>query len=166
MKKAGIALGLCLVAASMVTAVAVARVSTGTGPVAASAVDCRATSVGIMAPLTGPAAFLGQEQLSWLRFALSNFNKQNKTNFKVVQGDSQLSASLARTVGRQFVSNGNIMAVIGGSTSQSVISSAGLFKTAKLASISPSATRVDLTAGKYPTFFRVVPHDGVQAPDI
>jgi branched-chain amino acid transport system substrate-binding protein len=166
MKKAGIALAFGLAGALVVAAAAVARGTAGTGPVATAAVDCRATSIGIMAPLTGPAAFLGQEQLSWARFALANFNRQNKTKFTIVQGDSQLSAALARTVGRQFVSNRNIMAVIGGSTSQSVISSAGLFKNAALASISPSATRVDLTSGKFPTFFRVVPHDGIQAPDI
>jgi branched-chain amino acid transport system substrate-binding protein len=127
---------------------------------------CTNVSLGILAPLTGPAAFLGQEQLSWVRFAIQQYNRANRTRFKVTLGDSQLSASLARTVGRRFVSNRNIMAVIGGSTSQSVISSAGLFERVGLASISGSATRVDLTNGQFTTFFRVVPHDGIQAPNI
>ena len=166
MKKAGIALALCAAGALLIVAAAFPRVSAGTAPTASAQNACKRTSIGILAPLTGPAAFLGQEQLSWARFALQNFNRANRSAFRIVQGDSQLSASLARTVGRQFVSNRSIMAVIGGSTSQSVISSAGLFRTARLASISPSATRVDLTSGTYPTFFRVVPHDGIQAPDI
>jgi branched-chain amino acid transport system substrate-binding protein len=127
---------------------------------------CTNVSLGVLAPLTGPAAFLGQEQLSWSRFAVSQYNRANRTRFKVVLGDSQLSASLARTVGRRFVSNRNIMAVIGGSTSQSVISSAGLFERVGLASISGSATRVDLTNGQFRTFFRVVPHDGIQGPNM
>jgi branched-chain amino acid transport system substrate-binding protein len=97
---------------------------------------------------------------------VSQYNRANRTRFKVVLGDSQLSASLARTVGRRFVSNRNIMAVIGGSTSQSVISSAGLFERVGLASISGSATRVDLTSGQFSTFFRVVPHDGIQGPNM
>jgi branched-chain amino acid transport system substrate-binding protein len=173
MKKAGIAAGFGVFVALAAVVAALAHSASGAtapgttaAPAAAEQAACRSRSIGVMAPLTGPAAFLGQEQLSWARFALRNFNRQFRTSFKVVLGDSQLSAALARTVGRQFVSNRNIMAVIGGSTSQSVISSAGLFRTARLASISPSATRVDLTNGRYPTFFRVVPHDGVQAPDI
>lgn len=169
MKRISVGLGLGLAIAVSVTAAAMARQAptTGAEPAAAEATaPCRAKSLGIMAPLTGPAAFLGQEQLSWARFAVRNFNQQKKTRFKIVQGDSQLSASLARTVGRQFIANRNIMGVIGGSTSQSVISSAGLFKRVSLASVSGSATRVDLTNGQFPTFFRVIPHDGVQAPTI
>lgn len=165
MKRATIALGLAaLVAAVMVTA-ALAR-SDGQASAQVSAADCRGASIGVAAPLTGPAAFLGQEQLSWAQFAAANFNKQFKTAFKIVQGDTQLSASLARTVGRQFVSNKAILGVVGPSTSQAVISSAGLFKNAALAGVSPSATRVDLTSGKFSTFFRVIPNDSVQAPSI
>jgi branched-chain amino acid transport system substrate-binding protein len=167
MKRAVTVLGLAFLVAASVAATAVARPEAATGPTAADAINCRGASLGFAGPLTGPAAFLGQEQLSWSRFAVAQFNRQFKTSFKIVQGDTQLSASLARTVGRQFVSNRNIMGVIGPSTSQAVISSAGLFKTAKLAAVSGSATRTDLTtAGKFPTFFRVVPNDFVQAPSI
>jgi branched-chain amino acid transport system substrate-binding protein len=169
MKRISVGLGLGLAIAVSVTAAAMARQapSAGAEPAAAEAtVACRAKSLGIMAPLTGPAAFLGQEQLSWARFALRSFNRQKRTGFKLVLGDSQLSASLARTVGRQFIANRNIMGVIGGSTSQSVISSAGLFEARGLAAVSGSATRVDLTNGQFRTFFRVVPHDGIQAPTI
>ena len=75
-------------------------------------------------------------------------------------------ASLARTIGRNFVSNRAMMGVIGPSTSQAVISSAGLFKAANLAAVSGSATRTDLTNGRFPTFFRVVPNDAIQSPSI
>ena len=167
MKRALSALSLALLVAAAVAATAVARPAATTGPTASEAINCRGASLGFAGPLTGPAAFLGQEQISWSRFAVKQFNSQNKTSFKIVQGDTQLSASLARTVGRQFVSNANILGVIGPSTSQAVISSAGLFKTAKLAAVSGSATRTDLTtAGKFPTFFRVVPNDFVQSPSI
>jgi branched-chain amino acid transport system substrate-binding protein len=167
MKRATTVLGLALLVAAAVAATAIARPAQSTGLAGAEATTCQSSSVGFAGPLTGPAAFLGQEQISWSRFAVSQFNKQFKTNFKVVQGDTQLSASLARTVGRQFVSKKDVMGVIGPSTSQAVISSAGLFKTAKLAAVSGSATRTDLTtAGKFPTFFRVVPNDFVQAPSM
>lgn len=167
MKRVATVLGLAALVAASVAATAIARPAATAGPASAEAINCRGASLGFAGPLTGPAAFLGQEQISWARFAAVQFNRQFKTSFKIVQGDTQLSASLARTVGRQFVSNANILGVIGPSTSQAVISSAGLFKTARLAAVSGSATRTDLTTGgKFPTFFRVVPNDFVQAPSI
>lgn len=167
MKRVSIALGVAFLVAATIAATAIARPAESAGPTASEAINCRGASLGFAGPLTGPAAFLGQEQISWSRFAALQFNRQFKTSFKIVQGDTQLSASLARTVGRQFVSNSNVLGVIGPSTSQAVISSAGLFKTAKLAAVSGSATRTDLTtAGKFPTFFRVVPNDFVQSPSI
>jgi branched-chain amino acid transport system substrate-binding protein len=163
--KGGIALGLAAAVGAVLVATALARPTEGT--LASAASQCRSASFGIAAPLTGPAAFLGQEQLSWSQFAASNYNKQYGSKYKIVQGDTQLSASLARTIGRKFVSNKSVWGVIGPSTSQAVISSAGLFKAAKLAAVSGSATRTDLTtSGKFPTFYRVVPNDSVQAPSI
>lgn len=117
--------------------------------------------------MTGPAGFLGQEQISWLRFGVQKYNKANKTRFKVTAGDTQLKAPVARTVARKFVSDRKILAVIGGSESQAVRVSGNLFEKAALASISGSATAVDLTKGRpYTTFFRVVPNDASQAPQI
>jgi branched-chain amino acid transport system substrate-binding protein len=162
--------GFAIALAAALTAAALAAALAGrAAPAQAAAADlasCTKVNLGMMAPLTGPAAFLGQEQLSWVQFAVARFNKQFGTRFGVVQGDTQLSASLARTVARRFVSDKSIIGVVGGSTSQSVISSGKLFAKANLVSVSGSATRVTLTNGDFPTFFRVVPHDGVQAPSI
>jgi branched-chain amino acid transport system substrate-binding protein len=44
--------------------------------------------------------------------------------------------------------------------------SGNLFEKAGLASISGSATQTDLTNGQFKTFFRVVPNDGIQGPQI
>lgn len=162
--------GLAAALAAALVAAAVAASLVGrAAPAQAAAADlatCTKVNLGMMAPLTGPAAFLGQEQLSWVQFAVSKFNKQYGTRFGIVQGDTQLSAALSRTVARRFVSDRSIIGVVGGSTSQSVISSGKLFARASLVSVSGSATRVTLTDGSFPTFFRVVPHDGVQAPSI
>ena len=51
------------------------------------------------APLTGAVAVIGQEQLSWLQYSIAKFKKQYGLSFTLKQGDTQLSASLARTVG-------------------------------------------------------------------
>ena len=148
--KGGIAFAVLVLTAFAVTTTALARPA---GPASVSAAaQCRSASLGIAAPLTGPAAFIGQEQLSWAQFAIASYNRQYGSNYKLVQGDTQLSASLARTVARRFVSNRSIMGVIGPSTSQAVISGAALFKSANLAAVSGSATRTDLTKGQFSTF--------------
>jgi branched-chain amino acid transport system substrate-binding protein len=165
-KRKGTTIALAVLIAAVVTAAALVGRATPQASAAPSATACTKVNLGVLAPLTGPAAFLGAEQLSWVQYAVSLFNKQFQTQFGVKQADTQLSASLARTAGRKLVSDKSIYGVVGGSTSQSVISSAGLFKAASLASVSGSATRVDLTNGQFPTFFRVVPNDGVQAPSI
>ena len=163
MRRGLVAAALAVLVAAAVASAAVAKPASQAAPQQA---ECTDVSLGFLGPLTGPAAFIGNEQLSWLRFAAQKYNAANNTQFDVALGDTELKAPVARRVARGFVGDRSVMAVIGGSTSQSVISSAGLFRIARLASISPSATRVDLTNGRYPTFFRVVPHDGVQAPDI
>jgi branched-chain amino acid transport system substrate-binding protein len=165
MRKGLIVSALAVLVAAVVASTAVARTAE---PAAASQLaTCTNVSLGFVGPLTGAAAFLGQEQLSWLQFGVQEYNKKNGTRFKVVQGDTQLKADVARTVARQMVSNRNVMAIIGPSESQAVRAGAPLFRSAKLAAISGSATAVDLTKGRpFPTFFRVVPNDGVQGPTI
>ena len=161
MKKA-IALALALGVTAVFAASAVARPA---GPAAAT-FSCSGPTIGIAAPLTGQVAVIGQEQLSWLQYAIASFKKRYGLSFKLKQGDTQLAASLSRTVAQKFVSDKNLLGVVGGSTSQSVISSGILYRRNSLASISGSATRADLTSGKYPTFFRVIPNDTVQSASI
>jgi branched-chain amino acid transport system substrate-binding protein len=165
MRRGLVAAALAVLASAMVVSAAVAKSS---GPESsAQLADCTDVSLGFLGPLTGPAGFLGQEQLSWLKFGVQKYNKANGTTFAVAEGDTQLKAPVARTVARKFVSDSKIMAVIGGSESQAVRVSGNLFEKANLASISGSATAVDLTKGRpFTTFFRVVPNDGVQGPDI
>jgi branched-chain amino acid transport system substrate-binding protein len=165
MRKGLIAAGIAVFAFAVVGTGAVAK--TGGTESAAQRAACTNVSLGFLGPLTGPAAFLGQEQISWLRFGVQRYNRANGTRFKVANGDTQLKAPVARTVARRFVADRKIMAVIGGSESQAVRVSGNLFEKAGLASVSGSATAVDLTKGRpYTTFFRVVPNDGIQGPQI
>ncbi len=165
MRKGLIAASLGLLAAAVIVTSALAKSESAATPAQVAA--CTNVSLGFLGPLTGPAAFLGQEQISWLRFGAQKYNRASGTRFKVVAGDTQLKAPVARTVARRFVSNQNIMAVIGGSESQAVTVSGNLFEKAALVSVSGSATAVDLTKGRpFRTFFRVVPHDGIQGPQI
>ena len=161
---------LALTAALAVVAGAYAATNSGaaTASLASQRSCISAARMGFIAPLTGDAGFLGTEQLSWAQFALQGFNKANKTKLALVQGDEQLDPALARTVSRQFVSNRRILGFVGPSTSQGVIAAKDAAQPARMAMVSPSATRPTLTTAREAgnTFFRDVPHDAVQGPTI
>jgi branched-chain amino acid transport system substrate-binding protein len=153
------------VVALAVAASAVARpaaVST-----AAAGVSCKkGVSIGMLAPITGPAGSIGSDQLHWAQFYFTQWNKvKGHVKISLVQGDTQLDPSKASTVGQSFASNAKIMGVIGPAGSDEVQAVAPILKKAGLAFASGSATRVSLTNGSYKGyFFRDVPNDGVQGP--
>src|SRR5438876_355504 len=41
--------------------------------------------IGILAPITGPAASIGQEQLNFGKLAVEDFNKANGTKYELVE---------------------------------------------------------------------------------
>ncbi len=128
----------------------------------AEAVDCTA-AIGIMGPFTGDVAAIGQEQLNWANFAVDQFNEERGTTFSLVEGDTQLDPAQAATVAPQFVSNSDIVAVVGPAGSQEVEAVGSIYGNAGIAFISPSATATNLTED-FETFFRVVPTDADQGP--
>jgi branched-chain amino acid transport system substrate-binding protein len=121
--------------------------------------------IGMMGPFTGPVASIGDDQLHWAEFFQTQWNASHKIKINIVQGDTQLTPSIASTVAQSFASNTSIMGVIGPAGSQEVTAAAPILKKAGLAFVSGSATNVALTNGSLRGyFFRVVPNDGVQAP--
>jgi branched-chain amino acid transport system substrate-binding protein len=151
------------IVASVLGALVVAGCGTSGGGTAAGGGSKACTAqIGIEAPITGPVAVLGQEQLHFAQLALSIDNKQNKTKITLVQGDTQLNPAQATTQTQQLTSNSKLVAVVGPAGSQEVEAIGPLMARAGLAFISGSATNVTLTQGKYPTFFRVVSNDHVQ----
>ena len=115
--------------------------------------DCTA-AIGVEAPITGAVAVLGDEQLAFAKLAVQDDNNTNGTRIWVVQGDTELSPSLAATVTQQFISNPQIVAVVGPAGKLEVIAVGALFGAAGMGFISGSATRATLTSGSNPTFFQ------------
>jgi branched-chain amino acid transport system substrate-binding protein len=164
LKRAGLIAIAASVAALAIVASAVARPDT---VAAASALSCKkGVSIGMLAPITGPAGSIGSDQLHWAQFYATQWNKNKKhVRIKIVQGDTQLDPSKASTVAQSFASNGSIVGVIGPAGSDEVQAVAPILKKAGLAFASGSATRVSLTDGSSKGyFFRDVPNDGVQGP--
>src|SRR5258708_7461711 len=163
LKKLGIVATVGVLAALAIVATAVARPASAA---AATASCSNGVTIGMLAPITGPAASIGSDQLHWAQFYITQWNKvKGHVKLKLAQGDTQLDPSKASTVAQSFASNSAIMAVIGPAGSDEVQAVAPILKKAGLAFTSGSATRVSLTDGTLKgSFFRVVPNDGVQGP--
>ncbi len=169
---------LALTLALAVTAAAVGGATTeGSAAPAASAaankalIKCGKTrQIGIAAPITGPAASLGAQQLNWARFFVQRYNRSHRrTQLRLVQGDTRLGTSVSEAVrAAQFLSNKSaVLGVVGPAGSQEVQATTPVFRGKGVGFVSGSATRTDLTNGeRRGFFFRVVPPDSVQGTTV
>jgi ABC-type branched-subunit amino acid transport system substrate-binding protein len=167
--RAGLALLAVAGLAAIAVAIAAAATDSGRAPAAkaaAQAASCKKPAIGMSAPITGPAGSIGSDQLKWAQYYVQRWNALHpKFRVRLKQFDDQIDPAKAATGAQQFASDSSILAVIGPAGSQQVIAAAPIYKRAKLAIVSGSATAVSLTDGNLRgTFFRVVPNDGIQGP--
>ena len=166
-----------LVAALAATAAAFGGNSPArSGPTATAGPDTalitcgRTRTIGIAAPVTGPAASIGAQQARWARFFVTRYNRANKKKkFRAIVGDTQLpDTAQAIQVAERFASNSAILGVVGPAGSQEVQVSTAPLKSGGLAFISGSATRTTLTTDRTRRgyFFRTVPNDDQQGPKV
>src|SRR5919204_2402361 len=161
--------GFLAVLAAAVPASALAATATAAPAKQSAGIPCNSTlKIAFITPLTGDAGFLGQEQLSWAKYAVKSLASKYGLKISLLAGDSQLDASLASALAQKYVSDKKVVAVLGPSTSGAVAATSQTLAAAGLAHISPSATRTSLTKGANreatSAFFRVVPDDSVQGP--
>jgi branched-chain amino acid transport system substrate-binding protein len=174
-------LRLTLVAIPVLALVVAAAAFAGTNSKASAgsaSIACGTTrTIGVAAPITGPAASIGQQQLRWAQFYVKRWNavKANaKQKIAIVQGDTQLGVdtAFAVKVAQSFASNPKVLGVIGPAGSQEVVASTSALQGAGLGFVTGSATRVSLTDGhtdgvnRQGYFFRTVPNDNVQGPTV
>jgi branched-chain amino acid transport system substrate-binding protein len=139
----------------------------------AAAIACGTTrTIGVAAPITGPAASIGQQQLRYAQYFVKRWNAQKantKQKIAIVQGDTQLGVdtAFAVKVAQSFASNPKVLGVVGPAGSQEVVASTSALQGGGLGWISGSATRVSLTDGhtdnvdRQGSFFRTVPNDDI-----
>jgi branched-chain amino acid transport system substrate-binding protein len=168
MKKA---IGLALAVLATTVVAASAQGSPKVAAVATAGVNCKSTiTLPLVTPVTGGAGFLGAEQGSWAKYAVKTLAPKLGLHVKFVLGDTPVEqgASVAQTIAQKYVGDKSVLAILGPSTSGAVAASSATYGQAKIAHISPSATRTSLTQGpaKEATsaFFRVVPGDYIQGP--
>jgi len=124
----------------------------------------------LVTPMTGGAGFLGGEQASWAKYAVKTLAPKLGLKVKFVTGDTPVEQgpAPAQALAQKYVGDPSVLAVLGPATSGGVAASTTTYYQAKIAHISPSATRTSLTQGQTkdgtPAFFRVVPGDYIQGP--
>ena len=163
------------IAIASVAVVAAALASTaGAGSSAAAqtqALSCKSTlKIAMVTPLTGAGGSLGNEQLSWAKYAVKSLAPTYGLKIKLIAGDTPFEGGNAPTVtlAQKYVADKDVVAIIGPAASGHVAASSDTYFKAGIAHISPSATRTSLTKGltreASPAFFRVVPGDYIQGP--
>ena len=97
----------------------------------------------MVTPLTGGAAFLGQEQLSWAKYAVKTLAPKMGLKIQLLQGDTPVEqgASPAQTLAQKYVADPTVVGIIGPSTSGAVAASSKTYGQAGITQISPSATK-------------------------
>ena len=170
MKKA-IAVAFALVVAVGATAAAVAKPSAKASATATQAISCKSTlTLPFVTPVTGGAGFIGQEQVTWAKYAVKTLASTYGLKIKLVVGDTPVEQgpAPAQALAQKYIADKSVVAILGPSTSSAVAASSQTYLDAGLAHISSSATRTSLTKGDKkeatPAFFRVVPGDYVQGP--
>jgi branched-chain amino acid transport system substrate-binding protein len=168
MKKA---IGLALAVLATTVVAASAQGSPKVAVTAAAGVNCSKTiTLPLVTPVTGGAGFLGAEQGSWAKYAVKTLAPKLGLKVKFVLGDTPVEqgAAVAQTLAQKYVGDKSVLAILGPSTSGAVAASSSTYFQAKIAHISPSATRTSLTKGSpkeaTAAFFRVVPGDYIQGP--
>lgn len=130
----------------------------------------KTVSLAFQAPLTGPNALTGQDELTGVRFALSEYAATNPAvKVELVLADDQGEPTVAGSLAPGIASNKKIIGLVGPAYSGATQASLPAYKAGGLPLISPSATRVSLTDRKapvngFPIFKRVVANDKFQGP--
>jgi branched-chain amino acid transport system substrate-binding protein len=171
MKRSFLAL---LVAVLAFAAAGTGGASTRTPQAAGAAlISCGKTrSIGLMAPITGPAASIGTLQVKWVDFYVRTYNRTHRTKFKVVKEDTQLggpNGNAEALKGAQALrGNGKVLGVVGPAGSNEVKGTTSALKGGGLGFISGSATNTTLTTDGTRTgyFFRTVPPDAQQSKSV
>jgi len=122
-----------------------------------------AVRVGVVAPLTGPAAVWGQWLKQGVSIALREYKAgQSKFDVRVIYEDSQGDPAKAVSAVQKLISVDKVQVVYGPLTSAEVLAVAPIAEKAKVVLLTPSASSRQITsAGRY--IFRTYPSDQEQS---
>ena len=115
--------------------------------------------------LTGSSANLGVNIEQGFELAINQYNaKKGSTCIEVAKFDSQGDPAVAPGVARQLVTDKKILGIVGPPFSGESEAADPIFEAAGIPTITPSATRVSLSANGWKVFHRAVANDDAQGP--
>ena len=122
------AFAVLIVASLAIVASAFARADAGPAASTVASAGCDSPTIGFQGPITGDAAFIGKETLSFAQYAIK---KLGGGKIKLSQQDTQLDPAQASTTGTKLHADANVLAVIGPAGSQEVLAVAPIYKKAQ-----------------------------------
>jgi branched-chain amino acid transport system substrate-binding protein len=176
-KRATAIAALLALAALAIVAAASAKVDRAAAPQAAASADSQLIScgktrtMGVLAPITGPAASLGKLQVDWIKYYVAGYNRTHKKGKLRIQfGDTVLAGpgGTAEAVKAAQSLGSNVLGVVGPAGSNEVKATTATLKNAGFGFVSGSATNTELTTDGTRTgfFFRTVPPDAAQGTSV
>ncbi len=131
-----------------------------------AATGSKEIELGLTAPLTGDNAEYGTVFKNAAELAIEKANKQGGINGKQLQlvaNDSKSDPKEAANIAQKYVSDPNILAVIGDFTSTAALAGAPLYQKGGLVQLSPTSSHPDFTKqGNY--IFRNIATQAVEGP--
>ncbi|HSV66825.1 MAG TPA: branched-chain amino acid ABC transporter substrate-binding protein [Mycobacteriales bacterium] len=123
--------------------------------------------IGFMGDLTGESAGIVVPPANGAQLAIEEYNATNpRTKIDLVKYDSQGNPTQAVPLAQKAVQTDKIVGLIGPAFSGESKNVGPILEEAKIPSISPSATNVDLAKNGWKYWHRVVANDGVQGPGL
>lgn len=135
--------------------------------------DAGKIKIGCAAPLTGDQATIGMDMCNGVELAIEQANDfaqqaavsgATPLQFSISRQDDQHNPAQAVNVAKKFVSDPDVLAVVGHFNSSCTKPSSAVYSEAGLVQITPASTNPDLSKQGFATFFRIAATDDVQGP--
>lgn len=128
--------------------------------------DTKELTIGLTAPLSGDSAEYGNVFKNAAEQAIDKVNSQGGINgkkLKLVVSDSKADPKEAANIAQKYVSDANILAVIGDFTSTAALAGAPIYQKGGLVQLSPTSSHPDFTKqGTY--MFRNIATQAAEGP--
>jgi len=127
--------------------------------------------IGEVAPVTGPASYLGKDTENGARLAVEEINQKGlvigaqKVTLELDAQDDAGDPRQATQVAQKLVDD-KVVAVVGHMNSGTTIPASKIYSDAGLVQVSPSATNPAYTQQGFKTAYRVVATDAQQGPSL
>lgn len=148
-------------------AAALAAAALVSAPGAARAED-EVVRIGLVAPLTGDQAYIGQGCLNGAQMAVEDANIKGPvygtTKVQLVPLDDQHNPTQAVLAANKLVADPSVAGVVGHFNSSCTKAASAIYHEARLVQVTPASTNPEISRQGFDTFFRACATDDVQAP--